>query len=375
MLDREGVENLWKWVDSTYVQPEVERRRQSGQLLDDFKIRQFRILMPKEREAIVQFNDEIDWIAEAKRGDGQEFTENAAVYIYELDRIESVEPPKVDGQRVAFIFFGWDGTQYRGCFDFSPNWPEEECVAKGLANDDQWTLSPFLTHFLQGRIEERAVLLCIQHKEVLKRFGLWLVPVLLPYPLAQLAQYLSSNDEASARTLLTTFCNADFLNKIVSDWWRIPEFEFRHSLIDDALWAHREGKYHLSISTLLPHVEGIIVHWEFNQGMNVRFRPESRIRDFQQRTQGEAKSPFLYTSVHSATIDFILTGPVLSTFQNWQDNLDPAFPNRHAIGHGRYEPSLFTEETSIKVFLLLDTVKQLIAAQNQVEQANTGGAS
>jgi hypothetical protein len=199
--------------------------------------------------------------------------------------------------------------------------------------------------------------------------------VLIPYPLGQIAQHLSSNDEASARSLLITFCNADFLENIVSAWWRVPEFEFRRSLIEDALWAHREGKYHLSISTILPHVEGIIVHWEFNQGMTARFRAESRIRDFQERTRGQAKTPFLYTSVHSETIDFILTGPVLSTFQNWQDTLDPAFPNRHAIGHGRYDPSLFTEETSIKVFLLLDTVKQLIAAQNQDDEVKADGAS
>jgi len=375
MLDKEGIENLWQWVDSTFVQPEVERRRQTGQLPDDFKIRQFRILMPKGQEAIVQFNDEIDWMAEAKRGDGQEFTVEAPVYIYELDRIESVEPPEVDGRRVAFIFFGWDGTQYRGCFDFSPNWPEEKRVAAGLAKDDGWALSPFLTHFLQGRIEERAAQLCLEHKEALKSIGLWLVPVLLPYPLAQIAKHLSLNDEASARGLLTTFCNAEFLEKIVSDWWRIQEFEYRRPLIEEALWAHREGKYHLSISTLLPHVEGIIVHWEFNRGMNTRFKSVSRIRDFQQMTRGETKSPFLYTSVHSETIDFILTGPVLSNFQNWQDNLDPTFPNRHAIGHGRYEPSLFTEETSIKVFLLLDTVKQLIAAQKQNEQADASEAT
>jgi hypothetical protein len=321
--------------------------------------------MPHGREPIVQLNNEIDWMAKAKRGDSQDFVENAPVYIYELDRIESVEPPEVDGRRVAFIFFGWNGTQHKGCFDFSPNWPEEERVAAGLARDDEWTLSPFLTNFLQGRIEESAARLCLEHKDKLKQMGLWLVPVLLPYPLAKIVQHLSLNDEASARSLFITFCNGDFLEQLISDWWRISEFEYRRSLIEDALWAHRAGKHHLSVSALLPHVEGIIVHWEFNRGMNTRFTPKSRIKDFQQATQGEIKSPFLYTSVHSDTTDFMLAGPVLSTFQHWQDQLNPAFPNRHALGHGRYEPSLYTEESSIKVFLLLDTVKQLIAAQIQ----------
>ncbi|MGC2236178.1 MAG: hypothetical protein WA584_08455 [Pyrinomonadaceae bacterium] len=365
MMSEEGIKNLWEWVDKTYVQPEVQRRRQNDLLPDDFKIRQFRILMPKNREVIVQFNDEIDWIANAKRGDGQEFIMNTPVYIYELDKIESVEPPQVNGERTAFIFFGWDGNQYQGCFEFSPNWTEEERIAHGLAKDDEWTLNPFLTHFLQGRIEEKAAQMCLDNKDLLRSFGLWLVPILIPYPLAQIAEYLNLNNEETARNLLVAFCNSEFLEKLVSAWWHIQEFQFRRSLIEEALWAHKERKYHLSVSTLLPHIEGIIVHWEFNQGMNTRFRAESRIKDFQNTTQGEAKSPFLYNSVHGTTIDFILTGPVLSTFQNWQDDLDPAFPNRNAIGHGRYEPFLFTEEASIKVFLLLDTVKQLIAAQNQ----------
>lgn len=363
MLDKEGTENLWRQVDTKYVQPEIEKRRLAGTLPADFQIRQFRILMPKGKNVIVEFNDECGWRAKAKRGDGQDFVPNAPVYIHELDRIESVEAPEVDGEKVAFIFFGWDGTQYQGCFDFSPNWPEEERVAQGIAQDENWTMSEYLTQFLQGRLEEKSAQLCFANKDLLRQFGLWLAPVLIPYPLAQIAQHLNNNDEASARQLFISFCDIDFLHKLVGAWWEIEEFKSRRVLIEEALWAHRERRFHLSVSTLLPQLEGIIVHWEFNEGMNARFKTESRVKDFKNKTQGETTSPFLYTSVQDTTIDFILTGPVLSTFQNWQDALDPAFPNRHAIGHGRYEPSLFTEETSIKVFLLLDTIKQLIAAQ------------
>jgi hypothetical protein len=365
MLNKEGNENFWNWVDSTYVQPEVEKRRLGGQLPADFQIRQFRVLMPKGREAIVEFNDEFGWVAKAKRGDGQDFVPHAPVYVHELDRIESVEPPEVDGERVAFIFFGWDGIQYQGYFDFSPNWSDEERIAHGIAQDDNWAMSEYLTHFLQSRLEEQSAQLCFANRDSLRQFGLWLVPVLIPYPLAQIAQHLNNKDESAARQLFISFCNIDFLDKLVSEWWEIGEFKSRRVLIEETLWAHREGKFHLSVSTLLPQLEGIIVHWEFNKGMVVRFRTESRVKDFKNKTQGEVKSPFLYTSVQDTTIDFILTGPVLSTFQNWQDALDPAFPNRHAVGHGRYKPSLFTEEASIKVFLILDTIRQLIAAQKK----------
>ena len=153
---------------------------------------------------------------------------------------------------------------------------------------------------------------------------------------------------------------------MIETWWEVDEFESRRTLIEEAFWAHKEKKFHLSVSTLLPHLEGIITHWEVNRtGANARFKTESRIKDFKNQTKSGPKSPFLYESVQDTTTNFILNGPVLSTFQNWQDIVDPAFPNRHAVGHGRYDSSLFTEETSVKVFLLLDTIRQLIAAQGQ----------
>lgn len=364
MLDAEGAKNVWQWVDTTYIQPEAARRRLSGEISEEFKLYQFRVLMPTGQAAIVQFNEEVHWIAKAKRGDNKEFVPNTDVFIYELDRIESVEPPEVDGQRVAFIFFGWDGQQYKGFFDFTPNWPEEKSVAQGIAQDDSWAMNPSLTHFLQTRLEEKAARFCLLHKDTLRQLGLWLIPTLIPYPLALIAQHLSENNEESARFTFISFCNATFLENLIAKWWIVPEFEYRKPLIEESLWAHREGKYHLSISTLVPHIEGIIVHWEFNQGMNTRFTPESRIKDFKQKTQQETNVPFLYASVHEETTNFILSGPILATFKNWQDTLDPSFPNRHALGHGRYDQTTFTEEASIKIFLLLDTIQQLIAAQS-----------
>jgi hypothetical protein len=319
--------------------------------------------MPKNQNVIVEFNNEFGWLVRARRGDGKEFVPDTQVYLHELDRVEYVYPPEVDGKKVAFIFFTWDGHQYQGCFDFSPNWPEEKRVAQDLATDENWPLSSAISHLLQNQIEERSAQFCMAHKDKLRSIGLWLVPVLVPYPLTHIVQHLIDNDELSARRLLISHCDIRFLEELVVGWLKIKEFEYRQPLLEESLWAHSRGKYHLSISTLLPQVEGIIVDWEFNQGLNARFRTESRMKDFSQKTKGQDKSPFLYTSVHNTTTDFILSGPVLKTFQNWQDKLDPNFPNRHALGHGRYEPLLFNEEASIKIFLLLDTVKQIIAAQ------------
>jgi len=52
----------------------------------------------------------------------------------------------------------------------------------------------------------------------------------------------------------------------------------------------------------------------------------------------------------------MLTGPVLRTFDKWSVAIDNLFPNRHVVEHGKYDDSIFTEENSIKLFLLLDTI-------------------
>lgn len=365
MLEDETNRNFWRWVDTNFVQPEIEQRRQLGQLDDKFKIEQFRVLMPKNQPPIVEFNNEVGWLAKAKRGDGKDFVPEIHVYLHELDRIEYVYPPKVEDKRVAFIFFAWDGHQYQGYFDFSPNWPQEKLIAHDLTDDENWPPSDAITLLLQNRLEQRSAQFCMAHKEKLENIGLWLVPILIPYPLANIVQHLINKDELSARNLLTLHCDSDFLDKLVVNWLKIDEFKYRQLLLEESLWAHSSGKYHLSISTLLPQIEGVIVDWQLNRGMNAKFRTESRIKDFSLKTKGHEKTPYLYSSVHKTAVDFILTGPVLETFQSWQQKLNPNFPNRHAIGHGRYEKSFFNEEISIKVFLLLDTVKQLIAAQNE----------
>ena len=55
-----------------------------------------------------------------------------------------------------------------------------------------------------------------------------------------------------------------------------------------------------------------------------------------------------------------LGGPVLETLGSWLERIDEAFPHRHVVEHGKYEEALFTEENSIKLFLLLDTVFHII---------------
>lgn len=66
--------------------------------------------------------------------------------------------------------------------------------------------------------------------------------------------------------------------------------------------------------------------------------------------------PYAVETVRHSLACFVEYGPVMEPFNDWQTPLSAVFPNRHAIGHGRYDESLYTESNSIKVFLLLDTL-------------------
>src|SRR5205085_12467235 len=44
----------------------------------------------------------------------------------------------------------------------------------------------------------------------------------------------------------------------VVDRWHVPSFEQRNVIFKDALWAHKEGRYILTIPTLVIQIEGIL---------------------------------------------------------------------------------------------------------------------
>ena len=72
-----------------------------------------------------------------------------------------------------------------------------------------------------------------------------------------------------------------------------------------------------------------------------------------------------YKQVVGSLSTFILEGPFFGTFDQWLASIDPIFPNRHVVGHGRYEPGFYTQENSIKLFLLLDTIYRVIASNEE----------
>jgi hypothetical protein len=362
MLSPEGAKNFFNQIMQLWVNPEVARRKQEGTLPDGFLINKCLITFPKGKPPMVKFNDEVQWVAQIKTAPGTSFQKGQAVYIHEVQYIKMVKPPTYDEKPVAFVYFVRDtSNNFRIFFDFAPNYPEESFQKTEGRNE---FVCEEIAKFMQTRLVEEAIRIQESFQTQLQKIGLWTAPALLPYPLSRIVVQLEKNDIDGAKSTLLSHCTSEFLEKLSSKWWTVKELEVRKPLIEAAMVAHREGKYVLSIPALLPQVEGIVTDWVYSQKPeNFPWRIDSKTKKFRDIIL-KKPTPFSYDRIVNSTINFILGGPVLKSFKRWVDDIEKAFPNRHVIEHGKYDPSLFTEENSVKLLLLIDTLYFIISEQS-----------
>lgn len=179
------------------------------------------------------------------------------------------------------------------------------------------------------------------------------------------SKVINGTDINGARQTLISFCTTDFIRKLSSNWLGNSHFLLRKRPFEEAVFAHQEGKYVLSIHALLPQLEGIITDWLYarSQKDNIPWRQESKTKKFRDLISEKQMSYYSFQRIIDLTLDFIISGPVLSTFKQWTMSVDNTFPNRNIVEHGKYEDSVYTEENSIKLFLLLDTIYDIISAE------------
>lgn len=358
MSEQEVGNRLMEQAHTLWIAPEVERRRQAGKLPKEFRIHRCLILLPHDKPPIIRFNDEIGWSARVKYAPGLAVKEGQEIYRHDLQEIETVHPPEVDGRRVAFIYVYKAEKGYSIVFDFSPNHLELEQPKP----DEEWALGRVIGESLQNLITEQAVRTQDSTQALLRKVGLWAVPALLPYPLSLICVHVQKGDTAAAREVLVKHCTPDFLRSLLNKWWLVKPFADRKKHLSDALDVHSGGKYSLSIHALLPQLEGIVSDWISTKvpPEKIPFRQESKTKKFRDLVLEKPPSTYTYQRIVESCIEFILAGPVLESFGSWLQKIDEAFPNRHVVEHGEYEEALFTQENSIKLFLILDTVFHII---------------
>jgi hypothetical protein len=219
-------------------------------------------------------------------------------------------------------------------------------------------LSDRIANYIENNLAARAVALSAVQLDRLRHAGLWPAPALLPYPLSHINKHLECGDAAAAQATLVRHCTADFLKGLVSKWNSVEAFALREQLFNEAIEAHVRGRFSLSIYSLLPQIEGVMTDWLHHKSRlaDIKWRQETKTGQFFEAIAGKTNLTQTGTKVVSGTSEFVLNGPVLQTFKKWDDAISDAFPGRHPVSHGKYEPDLLTECNSIKVFLLLDTL-------------------
>jgi hypothetical protein len=371
MLDENGVQNLFDQINKLWIEREISRRKEAGRLPKDFRIFRCLIRLPQDSPPIVEFNNEIGWIVSVEKAPGTAFKKGQPVFLHEIQKIEAVSPPEVNGQRVAFIYLFWTGSSYQIVVDFTPNVPE------GMISKEEkeaWLLGKTIAESLQAILIEKTIHIHDKIQIQLQNIGLWAAPALLPYPMSKIAKELEEGDIEDARTTFVAYCTSEYIEELSSKWWNVEEFKKRNKLIHEALDAHKEGRWQLSIHALLPQIEGIITDWIYTKlpEKEIPWRQESKTKRFRDLVLERPPTTFTYKRIVESAIDFILGGPVLKTFKKWVEQINQAFPNRHVVEHGKYDESLFTEENSVKLFLLIDTLYHIISSQSERGDSSHG---
>lgn len=350
-------QNFWDQINSLWIIPEIERRKTIGKIADGFRILRCLVRLPAGQQPIVEFNDEIRWIARTRKPKGTAFAAGDPIYLWQVEHVESVRPPEVEGKPVPFVYVYTTGVEFKVAFDFTPGFDGHSTSAW----EDSFGCDA-IVESINLQLKERAVVSFDLLREQIRKIGLWPAPALIPYPLTAIARLCEESKESDSRELFLNYCTEEFVRSRVANWSSIATFEKRSELIGDALEAHFAGKFTLSVHTLIPQFEGVVTDWAYEIAPTEPFpwHESKKLKKFGKvTTEGVARS-FSDRRIIEEVVEFIVGGPVFHTFKIWFQPLNEEFANRHAIGHGRYDASLYTQENSLKAILLLDSLHYIM---------------
>ena len=343
---------LFDHAHREWVVPEIARRQANNSLPEGFTIFSCLIRLPTTGSPIVEFNGEISWQTKVKLVNGTELmAEGEAVTLSQVETIEEVSQPKVDDVAVPFLFIGKTGDGWKIVYD-----PTGEPVKAG----EPWKYSKTVGEYLTLVLREKVIHYHDANRN-LERVALWPAPALMPNPLAKIVELCQQDEFENARALLVSHCSPSFLRNLVDSWVSVESFRIRASLLNDAMYAHENQRYSLSVSALIPQIEGITTDWMYEQSLlsAPSTKQKVKIEKFSTAIKSATYRTYSDRRVAELVADFI-TSVVFHSFYDWLSPVSVSFPGRHPIGHGKFEPQLYTEENSIKVFLLLDTLHNVL---------------
>lgn len=138
------------------------------------------------------------------------------------------------------------------------------------------------------------------------------------------------------------FYDKDKLKKLVEGWSQRDFIQPRMKILKEAVAAHVEGRYELSIPTLLPQIEGTIADINKHAGRMKFKNMEDYVESiFARNSRFDRISKAFYLSI------------LLENFK-WQDPIP--FLSRHAILHGT-DTNYASASNSLRLILMFDRLQ------------------
>lgn len=176
----------------------------------------------------------------------------------------------------------------------------------------------------------------------------WWVPPSLPFEfLWRVGALAAAGNRTAVRQSLVSVGRSRAMFEYVEGWMHLDPFKKRRRFILDGLRDHRDGRYRVSIPTLLPQIEGI-AYEVFAPGS-----ADTGMRSILARAAGDYDNTLGPALVQTVTMlwdhrDFSVIAPTSRQI------------NRHLVLHGR-STGYGTEENSIKVLFALDLLASVLA--------------
>jgi len=195
---------------------------------------------------------------------------------------------------------------------------------------------------------------------LLSKANLWFppsAPLALLRALSKVAENENPSPDQVEDLFLDYYGNNNWaaLSEMVDSWEDIPHFKNRMAIIKDALKAHIEGMYTLSIPALLPQIEGVAGNI---LGMSIARKTKGHIGELL-----EEEYPIVFSTASKDLLirfvtEVLYTGADYDNFGSSLESMGFAesdFLNRPAILHGVHI-NYANEGHSLRAFLLLDAL-------------------
>ena len=175
---------------------------------------------------------------------------------------------------------------------------------------------------------------------------------------------LVNNDRASAEKICEVLVNISemenyvILKDMIKDWKLRSYFDVRAELLDDALDAHVNGKYSLSIPALLPLIEG------FFNSCFIAYDHKALIKRMKEFFVVNGRDELIANSLEAVLEEYLFRTATFfgsedkNSYTNFKTNsiMPPEqILNRHGVLHG-FDYQYISKENSLRVFFTIDSL-------------------